>query len=79
MDLSKIDFDHWMEIGLSRGFVGPPICSTHDGIPYTPDEEQDFENGDDPCVHVIRPYRSHWEREQVEQNHPPSVFRNPLH
>jgi hypothetical protein len=79
MDLSKIDFDTWMEIGLQRGFVGPPVCATHDGIPYTLEEEQQFDEGDDICVHVIRPYRSEEEKKNVEENHPPTLWRNPLH
>jgi hypothetical protein len=78
MDLSKIDFDTWMEIGLHRGFVGPPVCSTHDGIPYTLEEEEEFEDGLDPCVHVIRPYSSLEEKKSVEENHPPTTWRNPL-
>jgi hypothetical protein len=78
MDLSKIDFDHWMEIGLQRGFVGPPVCSTHDGIPMTRSEEEEFEQGFDPCIHVIRPYASEEERTNVEANHPPTIGRNPL-
>lgn len=78
MDLSQIDFDHWMEIGLQRGFVGPPVCSTHDGIPYTAEEVEAFEDGDDPCVHVIRPYRSEEEKKSVEANHPETTLRNPF-
>lgn len=78
MDLSQIDFDHWMELGLRRGFVGPPVCLTHDGCPMTAEEEQQIEEFDEVCVHVIRPYRSDDERLRVEANHSPSIWRNPL-
>lgn len=78
MDLSKIDFDTWMEIGLVRGFVGPPVCSTHDGLPLSEEEEAEFEDGGDPCVHVIRPYGSEEEKQSVERNHPATTYRNPL-
>jgi hypothetical protein len=78
MDLSKIDFDTWMEWGLQRGFVGPPVCATHDGIPMSKAEEQQTEEFDDVCIHVIRPYRSQEERKAVEANHPATKFRNPL-
>lgn len=78
MDLTQITFDAWMEIGLVRGFVGPPVCSTHDGIPMTTDEEHEFEEGFDPCIHVIRPYESAEQRENIERNHPATIFRNPL-
>lgn len=78
MDLSKIDFDSWMELGLQRGFVGPPVCFIHDGVPMTPEEEAELDEHGEVCVHVIRPYRSVEEREQVEANHFPTIFRNPL-
>lgn len=78
MDLSTIDFDSWMELGLRRGFVGPPVCYTHDCVPTTEEEDTMMEQGDDPCIHVIRPYRSEEEKKNVESNHSPSVWRNPL-
>ncbi len=78
MDLSQITFDAWMELGLLRGFVGPPVCSTHDGIPMTLEEEKWFEDGDDPCIHVIRPYESPEQKKEVEENHSPTTWRNPL-
>jgi hypothetical protein len=79
MDLSKIDFDHWMEIGLQRGFVGPPVCYTHDGLPMTPTEEHLM--ADDPdsvCIHIIRPYESSEHKTEIEGNHAPTNFRNPF-
>lgn len=78
MDLSTIDFDTWMELGLRRGFVGPPICYTHDGVPTTAQEDTLMGEGEDPCIHVIRPYRSEEERNNVEANHAPTIWRNPL-
>lgn len=76
MDISNITFDEWIGIGLDRGFTGPPVCSTHDGIPMTVDEEQEFEEGNDPCVHVVRLYESLEDKSSVEQNHSPSMWRN---
>lgn len=48
-----ISFDEWLEIGRSNKWVSGTVCSTHDTIPVTPDEDAEFQEGD-PCVHVIR-------------------------
>lgn len=42
----------------------------------TVDEEQEFEEGNDPCVHVVRLYESLEDKSSVEQNHSPSMWRN---
>jgi hypothetical protein len=78
MDLSRISFDAWMELGLQRGFVGPPICYTHDGLPTTPEEDEMFNSGDEPCIHIIRPYESEQQKKAVEENHAPTLWRNPF-
>lgn len=77
MDYSKMTFDFWMEIGLRNGFIGPPVCYTHDGLPMSEEEEEELGEGD-PCIHVIRPYHSPEHKKEVEENHAPSVWRNPL-
>ena len=77
-DLSKISFDQWMELGIMRGFVGAPICHTHDGLPTTAEEDEAWDDGDDPCIHILRLYRNEEERTEVEDNHSPSVWRNPF-
>ena len=48
------DFDAWLEHGISQKWVLPAVCSTHDGLPMTPDETEQFDSGGDPCVHVLR-------------------------
>lgn len=80
MDYTQLDFDTWLEIGLHRGFVGPPVCYIHDGLPTTPDEDQVFESGDydDICIHIMRPYRDMGERESIEANHQATNTRNPF-
>lgn len=71
-----VSFDEWMKIGITEGYTGAPICSTHDGIPMTPEEEQEFEEGGDPCVHVLRLYESLEDKASIEENHSPSIWRN---
>ena len=78
MALGNLDFDTWMSLGLEKGWVGPPVCLTHDGLPTTPDEDELCEQGDDICIHIIRPYRDKKEKDDIEENHSPSVWRKPL-
>lgn len=70
------DFDAWMQYGIDQGWSGPAVCSTHDGIPTSEAEDEEFEEGD-PCVHIIRLYESRDVRDAVEANHSPSNWRKP--
>ena len=74
----EILFDDWLEIGLKNGWMTPPLCYTHDGIPTTPDEDQAFEDGDDICIHIMRLYANPQEKADCEENHSPAVWRNPF-
>jgi hypothetical protein len=75
-DHSKMTFETWLRIGLEKKFVGPPVCTTHDDIPTTEDEDLAWDNGDDPCVHMLRLYGDELEALLVEQNHMPSIWRD---
>lgn len=68
-------FEEWLKIGFDAGFCGPVVCSTHDGIPTSPDEDHEFNEGYDPCVHMIRVYEDVNTKTAVEENHAPSVWR----
>ena len=51
----SIEYDEWLKIGVSNGWVSQPFCHTHDGDPYmTIDEEKQWEEGDDPCLVVLK-------------------------
>ncbi len=76
MSESLISFDEWVKLGVSNNFIGPPICSTHDGIPMTQQEEEQFEDGDDPCIHILRLYDTIETKQSVEETHSPSIWRN---
>jgi hypothetical protein len=67
-------FDEWLQEGISNGFVGPAICYTHDGLPLSEQENEEFEEGD-PCVHILRLYEDKETKVAVEENHSPSVWR----
>lgn len=48
------DFFEWIEEGVKRGWVSKPVCATHDGLPMTAEEEQDWDEGYDSCVIGMR-------------------------
>ena len=67
-----LDFDDWMSYGIKKGWCGPPVCYTHDGLPLS-EEEYDLE---DECLHVIRMYEDGEMKKAIEENHSPSQWRN---
>jgi hypothetical protein len=52
----EYDFDEWLQLGIEKGWVaGEPFCHTHDGDPYmTEEEDQEWEEGGDPCMPVLK-------------------------
>lgn len=69
-------FDAWIKYGISMGWCGAPVCSTHDGIPTSAIEDEEYEQGGDPCIHVVRMYEDKEQQKQVEQNHAPTNWRD---
>jgi hypothetical protein len=73
--MEKRNFDEWLQEGLSNGFCGPAVCYPHDGLPMTEEEDTQFFEGEDPCIHIIRLYEDLDVKAGVEANHSPSVWR----
>lgn len=70
------DFEDWWRDGYERGFCGPPVCATHDGVPTTSTEDQLlFEEGEDVCLHIVRLYTDLAQAKAVVANHAPSAWR----
>ena len=46
----------WLAYGQERGWCSPAVCSTHDGLPTTDEEFEEFEDGYDPCIYGVRLY-----------------------
>ena len=44
----------WLEEGHKRGWVSDVVCSIHDGTPTTDQEAEMLDDGEDPCIRVIR-------------------------
>lgn len=70
-----MDRSEWLELGIREGFCSAPVCSTHDGIPTTKAEDEEWDDGGDPCTHIIRPYTDEAERVAVEENFSPAQWR----
>jgi len=44
----------WIDLGVSKGWCSQPVCDTHDGISWSEEELQEWEDGYDPCATVVR-------------------------
>lgn len=69
-----MDYQEWLAEGQRNGWIGPSVCYTHDGIPMSADEEDEFEEGD-PCLFMLRVYNDVPHKLAVEVNHSPSQWR----
>jgi hypothetical protein len=74
---NQIGFDEWLKIGMDKGWCGPAVCYTHDGLPTSAKEDEELYEGD-PCVHIIRLYEDIDNKKEIEVNHSPSQWRKPL-
>jgi hypothetical protein len=74
MNPQEIYFDQWIKIGIERGWCGPAVCYTHDGLPLSSREEEELWE-QDPCIHIIRLYQDIDDKKEVEENHSPSLWR----
>jgi hypothetical protein len=44
----------WLSYGESQGWCTSIVCGTHDAMPSTPEEEDAWDEGGDPCQAIIR-------------------------
>lgn len=51
-----LTFDEWIAQGVLLGFCSDVVCETHDGLPSTDEEAEQWEAGYDPCVPAVRLY-----------------------
>jgi hypothetical protein len=64
----EVNFERWIATGINNGWISGPVCSTHDGIPTTHDEDVEWEEGGDPCIYAVRLFADDEERKAVEDN-----------
>jgi hypothetical protein len=75
VDNEPIDFEAWLRTGYENGWIGVPVCETHDGVPMSEAEDAEFSDGGDPCIHILRLYDDAAHKASVEEGHSPSVWR----
>jgi hypothetical protein len=39
----EVNFEQWITTGIDKGWISRPVCSTHDGVPTTHDEDVEWE------------------------------------
>ena len=67
--------EQWIKYGFDKGWCGPPVCEIHDSLPTTIFEDEELNDGADPCIHIIRLYEDEDVKQAVEANHSPSNWR----
>lgn len=71
---TTLTYSQWINIGTQQGWCGPAVCYTHDGMPTTEAEDEEFQEGD-PCIHILRLYENEDMKREIEENHSPSNWR----
>lgn len=61
-------FEEWLGIGLREGFTSEPSCYFHDMFPTTASEDEEIEDGGDPCIHILRLYPDPLTRQLAKEN-----------
>ncbi len=62
------NFEDWLLLGMNNGWISRPVCSTHDGLPTTHEEDTEWEDGGDPCIYAVRLFADDAEKKAVEDN-----------
>lgn len=70
-----LDCEAWLRYGFAHGWVSPPLCDTHDGVPLSAEEDAEFSAGHDPCVYVVRLYDDAAHKAACEAQSGPAVWR----
>jgi hypothetical protein len=70
-----MNFDEWIKMGYDLGYCTPPVCATHDGVPSTATEDEQWDQGDEACIHVVRVHNTIEEKKSVEANYSPATWR----
>lgn len=70
-----LNFETWIKYGIEKGWCGPPVCYSHDGLPMT-EEESSTDDLDAYCLHIVRMYEDSEMKNKIEENHSPSMWRN---
>lgn len=51
-------FQEWLEFGVAQKWCSKIVCTTHDVLPMSDVELDEWQAGGDLCIHGIRLYES---------------------
>ena len=69
---NRMDFFEWRDLGIANKWISEPFCDTHDTGYMTEEEQQEWENGNDPCMVVFRVWEDNIEIDDDQE----SLFKN---
>lgn len=75
INLPELTFEEWVAVGIRNNYGGPPVCYSHDGLPCTPEEDDLWIQGEEPCISVIRVYENNIEARIIQENHSATQWR----
>jgi hypothetical protein len=52
--IDHVEFEIWLKSGYDIGWISDVFCNTHDGPPLTDEEEQEWNDGGDPCSFHVK-------------------------
>lgn len=52
-EIREEDVYSWLEHGVERGYCAPAVCAVHEGVPTTPEEDEE-----ERCVYAVRLYHT---------------------
>lgn len=53
-ELDALDLREWVDYGIAQGWISEPTCYNHDILPMNDSEAEMMDDGDDPCLQIIR-------------------------
>jgi len=51
---TTMNFQEWYNLGVKNGYCSPQFCNTHDCYPMHETEKKAWDEGSDPCAHMVR-------------------------
>lgn len=52
--INSISFPEWINLGVKNGWTSDIVCYTHDGPQMTDEEVELWDDGQDPCMFMVR-------------------------
>ena len=50
------EFEHWLDLGISKGWISDVVCDTHEGIPMSEEEAEEHLRDFELCIPAVRIY-----------------------